>query len=61
MMQVIGIWKVKGILKQDLLKDNKSKINILMSNNNKIVIMFLMLNFKILSIIKFANIILNLY
>lgn len=60
MMQVIDIWKVKVILKQDQLKDNKFKINILMLNNNKIVIMFLMQNFKILSITKLENIILNL-
>lgn len=59
-MQVIDIWKVKVILKQDQLKDNKFKINILMLNNNKIVIMFLMQNFKILSITKLENIILNL-
>lgn len=61
MMLVNVLWKVKMIWKLNLLEDNKCKINIHTLNNNKIVIIYLMLNFKNLLIIKLENIILKHY
>lgn len=52
MMLVKDLWKQNKIWNQNLLEDNKCKINIHILNNNKIVIIYLMLNFKILLIIK---------
>lgn len=48
-------------MKQDPLEDNNYRTNIHMWDNNRIVIMFLMLISKILSTIKLENTILKVY